>query len=110
MIHVTSHACERFVERIDSRLTFDQARAAILRSAAAIECAARFGCGTVRLGNGARLVLVGATVVTVKGRSMRHRFSNATPTEPAAPLPGRREGAGHPLSRALEPIRQKEQG
>ena len=62
---ITTHAAERYIERVDPTLTLDQARAAILTSERAVEAAAGFGCRTVKLGNGGRLQLDGLTVVTV---------------------------------------------
>jgi hypothetical protein len=64
MIHVTHHACERFIERV-APCSLDAARAHILESAKAIEAAARFGCEVVRRAHGERLVLQGETAVTV---------------------------------------------
>lgn len=71
MIHITAHAAERFIERIDGRLTFDQAREAIAAHAPAIEKAAAFGCKVVKLGCGGRLVLEGTKVVTVLAPKQR---------------------------------------
>jgi hypothetical protein len=67
MIHVTPHACERFIERV-AACTLDQAREHILSHAKAIECAADFGCEIVRCGGGERLVLSGTRVLTIYGR------------------------------------------
>jgi len=65
---VTAHACERYVERIDPRLSLAAARARIESSASAIEAAADFGCRVVRQGCGAKLILAGDHVVTVYPR------------------------------------------
>lgn len=62
MIHVTRHAADRYYERVE---VCPDPRAAILAHAIAIERAALAGSRCVRLGNGARLVLDGLTVVTV---------------------------------------------
>jgi hypothetical protein len=64
MIHVSNHACERFIERVEA-CTFEEARAAIMAHEKAIEAAAKFGCEVVRCGRGERLVLSGNRVVTV---------------------------------------------
>jgi hypothetical protein len=66
--HVTHHAVECFIERINPTLTFEQARARIIASSKAIEVAAAFGCNVVRTGDGAKLVLVGERVVNVVHR------------------------------------------
>lgn len=65
---ITHHACERYIERVDGSLTLEQAKARIAVSERAILAAAAFGCPTVRQGTGAKLVLSGATVVTVIAR------------------------------------------
>lgn len=64
MIHVSRHACQRFIERVKP-CSYAEARAAILASARAIETAARFHCAIVKRGDGSRLVLEGDHVVTV---------------------------------------------
>jgi len=68
-MHVTHHAVDRFIERVNPRLTAAQAEAEMLRAERAVSIAAGFGCSTVRLGCGAKLVLKGETVVTVLARS-----------------------------------------
>lgn len=75
MIHVTIHAAARYVERINPALTPDEARAAIERSAPAIETAARFGCATV-IKDRAKFVLDGERVITVLCRQQMavHNF------------------------------------
>jgi hypothetical protein len=65
-IHVSLHACERFVERVTA-CTLDQAREHILSHAKAIEAAADFGCEVVRCAGGERLVRSGTRVLTVYG-------------------------------------------
>lgn len=62
-IHITDHAAQRYAERVGG--TTADARQAILASTKAIEAAADFGAPTLILGNGARLVLDGRTVITV---------------------------------------------
>src|SRR4051812_15268247 len=47
MIHVTTHAAQRFIERV-AACTLDQAREHILSHAKAIQAAADFGCEVVR--------------------------------------------------------------
>ena len=68
MIEVTAHAAERYIERVEPALTYEQARAKLLTFERAVTAAAGFGCKVVRLGNGGKLVLDGARVVTVLGR------------------------------------------
>lgn len=65
MAHISDHAVQRYQERIE-RVDASEARAAMLSASDAIDTAAEFGCNRVVLGNGARLVLQGKTVVTVK--------------------------------------------
>jgi len=102
MIHVSTHSVERYLERVDGRLTFEQARAEIASHERAIEKAAAFGCSFVRLGNGARLVLVGTTVVTVKSRDMRCHFPR---NRQAAATPSAAEGRRpDPIAAALIPL------
>jgi hypothetical protein len=72
MIRVTEHACRRFGERV-LPCSYDEAREHILSHSRAIEKAAEFHCEIVRLGDGSRLVLQGATVVTVYSRGERPR-------------------------------------
>lgn len=68
MIHVTRHACQRYVERVQPGLSEEAASAAIRAHEAAIAKAAAFGCPTVILPGKVRLVLEGRSVVTVLGR------------------------------------------
>lgn len=65
VVVVTRHAAQRYCERVDQRISLNEAYAAILTHSPAILAAGRFGCRVVRLGCGARLVLSGVTVVTV---------------------------------------------
>jgi hypothetical protein len=67
-VHVTHHAAERYVERVDGSATIKTAIAAIEAHAPAIELAAAFGAKIVKRGDGVRLILEGQTVVTVIGR------------------------------------------
>lgn len=71
MAFVTVHAAQRYVERCEPSLTVEQARAAIMRSATAIDVAAKFGATAVKLANGARLALQGDVVATVKQSQKR---------------------------------------
>lgn len=80
MITITVHACQRFIERIDRAASLDQARAEILSHERAIIKAADFGCRVVKLGCGGRLLLRGATVVSVLSREQgRDREMMARP-------------------------------
>lgn len=65
-IRVTRHAAERYLERVDPRLTLAEAVKAL--SGHAIQRAADFGAPYVKLGTGQHVVLEGATVVTVLPR------------------------------------------
>lgn len=67
-ITITTHATQRWIERVDPGASFEQARAAIARHESAVLAASRFGCKTVKLGNGARFILDGATIITVIAR------------------------------------------
>lgn len=67
-IHVSRHACERYVERVDPRLTLAEAEVIIRTHAPAVRVAAAFGCKVVRTGSGAKLLLEGLSVVTVLNR------------------------------------------
>lgn len=79
---VTTHAVARWCERVDPRATADQARHAMLACARAVDAAAAFGCPTVRLGSGARLILEGETVVTVLGPEQRFNMHQTPWTRP----------------------------
>lgn len=72
MIHVTLHACERFQQRV-APCSIEEARAAILTHARAIEKAAEFNCAVVRCGHGERLILEGTKVLTVYAAGVRPR-------------------------------------
>lgn len=62
MIHITSHAVERYIERVHA-CSIDDAIEAL--SSAIILKAADFGAHYVRLGTGQRIVLDGHRVITV---------------------------------------------
>lgn len=66
---VTAHAIERWIERV-APVAWAEAEAAMLAAAPIVDRAAAIGCSVVIIGNGARLVLDGATVVTVLGKGM----------------------------------------
>lgn len=65
LICITSHAAVRYCERVDPSITPVEAMAAIGEHMRVLEIAAAFGCSTVKLGSGVRLVLKGYHVTTV---------------------------------------------
>lgn len=66
-VHVTKHAIDRYCERM-APVPRDEARAVMLGCTRAIEFAAAFGAHTLRIGNGAKLVLrCGRTSVGLDG-------------------------------------------
>lgn len=68
-VHVTDHAIERYLERVE-HCPWEDARARLER---ATKSAAAFGCRVVKLGCGSRVVLEGDRVVTVYPRGDRPR-------------------------------------
>jgi hypothetical protein len=52
MAFVTNHAAQRCIERFDRSLDVDQAKELIMRSAATIDAAAKFGASSVKLAKG----------------------------------------------------------
>jgi hypothetical protein len=82
VIHITTHAIERFIERI-AACTTAQAREHILSHSKAIHAAADFHCDIVRLGDGSRLVLDGTRVLTVYGRGNLPRQCRRSPRHQA---------------------------
>lgn len=70
---VTTHAIDRYIERIDPCATRDAAREEIRSHERAVAAAASIGCQSIRLGDGSRLVLEGEKVVSVFARDMRPR-------------------------------------
>lgn len=68
MIHVAHHAAERYVERVNPRLTIAEAVDAIRRHTRVIEIAIRERAPIVKLGSGQKLVLKGGAIVTVLPR------------------------------------------
>jgi hypothetical protein len=61
-LHGTRHAAERYLERVNPRLTMAEAIDAL--SSPTIRRAAEFGAAYVRLGTGQRVALDGFVVVT----------------------------------------------
>lgn len=78
MIQVTAHAAQRYVERVNPRLTPAEAETAILASARAIEAAIGFHARVIRLGCGAKLIIERDRVLTVlppdRSRTGGHKF------------------------------------
>ncbi|GGO96418.1 hypothetical protein [Stakelama pacifica] len=68
MIEVTHHAAQRYVERVNPALSLDEARREIMSHERAIMVAIQERCTCVRLGCGAKLVLVNGRVVDVRER------------------------------------------
>lgn len=69
-VHVTEHAIDRYCERV-ANVPRRTARQLMMAAERSIECAAAFGAHTVRLGNGAKLVITGLAdirIVTVLQR------------------------------------------
>jgi hypothetical protein len=62
---VTQHAAQRWCERVNPRLTPDQAAVVISQHSPAVTKAAAFGCKVVRLANRFKLILDADRVVTV---------------------------------------------
>lgn len=62
---ISQHAAERFVERVNPRLTLAEARAAIRCYARSIEAAVTLGCHSIRLASGHRLIIQDGEVITV---------------------------------------------
>jgi hypothetical protein len=63
-VHVTEHAVDRYIERV-AAVGRQQARTTIQSAERAIAAAVAIGAHTVRLGNGAKLVLRGSAPVRV---------------------------------------------
>jgi hypothetical protein len=64
MCVITDHSLLRYIERV-WHVDIEAARAEMMLSGKTVDAAALMGCDTVKLGNGARLKLKSATVVTV---------------------------------------------
>ena len=79
-MHVSDHAIRRYRERV-SPIDAEEARAAMMAHEPAVTIAARFGCDTVKLGNGVRLKLRGDVVATVLGNGKAPR-AGATVSPP----------------------------
>jgi hypothetical protein len=74
-VNITRHAIDRYLQRVDASLSPEAAKAEMLAASSAIERAAAFGCDAVKLGNGARLILDGLSVVTVLARGCHVGFA-----------------------------------
>lgn len=70
-VQVSLHAIARWQERV-AACSVEEARAAILASARVIERAVEFGASTIRLGNGARLIVDNGLVITVLAKGQRN--------------------------------------
>lgn len=75
-VHVTEHAIDRYIERI-APIGRDQARAVMQSAEGIIQAAANIGVHTVRLGNGAKLVLRGTDRVRIITVLTRTQISTA---------------------------------
>jgi hypothetical protein len=64
-LRVTEHAAIRYRERVDQRLPVDAAAVAICQHERAIRAAVEFGCRSIKLGCGARLIIQHDAIVTV---------------------------------------------
>lgn len=64
-IAVTTHAAQRYVERVNPRLSVAEAIEAIRRHSSVIEIAIRERAPVVKLGTGQKLLIIGGVVVTV---------------------------------------------
>lgn len=65
MVIVTTHAAQRWCERVNPRLTQAEAAATIMSAERAINCAATIGCHVIKMANGAKLMVRDNRVVTV---------------------------------------------
>lgn len=70
---ITAHAIQRWTERVEP-ISHDEAAERLMSCRRAVLAAESIGCQSVRLGNGARLVLQGATIVTVYPSDRRTRY------------------------------------
>lgn len=64
MCQITDHAVLRWLERVEG-VNVEAARAKIAAVGPLVDAAAKVGCDTVKMGNGARLKLQGSVVKTV---------------------------------------------
>lgn len=64
-VHVSLHAAQRWIERIDPRLDIVGAKAAILQHRDIIELGIRMKACAVILGTGTRLIIQNDTIVTI---------------------------------------------
>lgn len=83
-VHVTEHAIDRYIERI-APVDRECARSTIASAERTIELAAAFGAHTVRMGNGAKLVLRGVHRIRIVSVLPRNWISRAD-------MPRRRRG------------------
>lgn len=84
-VEITDHAVDRWLERVEPRVTRTEAAAHIAAHARAIRAAAAFGANIVRLATGHRLILAPGEprVVTVQRRHIIPDFhGRAFPTQP----------------------------
>lgn len=70
MTYVSDHACLRYLERVYG-LDIEALKEEMMSPA--VDVAVEFGCDTVKLGNGARLRLVGDVVQTVLPKPEKRR-------------------------------------
>lgn len=63
-MYVSDHAVLRYLERVKG-IDVEAVRREIAEAGPIVDAAAKIGCDTVKLGNGARLKLKGNTVATV---------------------------------------------
>lgn len=77
-LHVTTHATERYLERVNPRATWAEAEQAL--SSPFIQAAANWGVPFVKLGTGQRVVIQDHKIITVL---------------PTGHLPGRLDSARH---------------
>ena len=68
MTEITAHAATRYCERVNPRLTIDEARCAIRDHQWAIDVAVRERAPVVKLGTGHKLLIINDVVVTVLPR------------------------------------------
>lgn len=69
-VHISDHACLRYLERVRG-IDMDQVRREI--ASRGVETTAVISCDTVILGTGHRVKLVGADVVTVLSAPVKRR-------------------------------------
>lgn len=67
-VHITRHALDRWIERVEPTADDAKARASIMSYGKVLELAISLKACGVKLGNGAKLVLEGNSIVTVLPR------------------------------------------